>query len=447
MKQPILKSLAALASFAAVALTGCGIATKTAVTVATPVVIRGAAFHGKLYGGQQPVVGSTIKLYAVGTANYGVGATYTTGTGNLLTSTVLTQSDGSFDVTNLYTCPSMSTQVYLVATGGNSGYTTNSNIAAMAALGPCGMLSANTFVYINEVSTVAAVYAFSPFMTGPAAIGTSANNTAGLANAAADINVLADLPSGSTPGAAPAGATVPNMLINTLANIIASCINSAGGSYNDNSNCGTLFYNANPGGTAGTAPKDTITALMNIAQHPATSPANITALYNLQSASPPFMPALANAPNDFTLALTFTGGGNINGPSSLAVDAGGNVWVTNASANSVTQLSHAGAGTTYSAGLDLNAPAAIAIGTAGNLWVANNGNNTVSRFTTAGAPVATYSGGGLNQPNAIAFDYQGQAWITNPGGNSVTTISQSGTVTAVTPAGAAGPLAVGVNPH
>ncbi len=426
-------------------LVGCGMGAGSGLTV--PTEIHGTAIHGTVFGGQQPVVGAAIKFYMAGTGGYGVAPTYTTGTGNLLTATVTSGAGGMFDVTGDYTCPSAATPVYLVATGGNSGYTTNNRIALMAALGACGNL-ANASVNINEITTVASVYSLASFMTGITNISTSAANVTGLNNAFADVNLLSNVGNGTTPGVLPAGLTVPTTEINTLADIVASCVNTAGGSYNDGSNCGTLFYNANPGGTAGTAPTDTITALMNIAQHPASSASNVSALYGLALQTPPFQPTLAATPNDFTLALTMTGG--VAAPSALAADLSGNIFVTNSGSNSVTEYGHGGAvlsGAGYTNGF--NAPSSIAIDAGGILWVTNQGNASVSRLTAAGAAYgAPLTGGGLSQPRSVAIDSLGNAWVANVGNTSVTVINNAGTtLTNYTPAGATGPLAIGVNPH
>ncbi len=430
----------------ALLLSGCG---GVASVSAPDASVAGVTLRGAVHGGQQPVVGATIQLYATGSTGYGSAATaLITGT------TVLSGAGGAFNITGDYTCPSASTPVYLVATGGNSGYTSNSAIALMAALGPCGNLSSSTVISINELTTVASVYALSPFMTGTthtyATIGTSTGNAVGLANAMADVNVLVNTSSGSTPGSTSiTGATLPVAAMNTLADIIASCINSSGGSYNDGSSCGTLYANANPGGTSSTAPNDTISALMNIAQHPFTSTARTVALYNLQNASAPFQPTLTKAPTDFTLALTFAGG-SLSAPSGLAADASGNLWIANAGANTVTELAHTGAvlsGTGYTA--SLSTPSSIALATDGTVWVTNQGNNTVSRLTAAGAAYSgsPYSGGGLNLPASIAFDSNGTAWVANAGTTSVTTISGTGSTLTSYITTSSGALAVAINPH
>ena len=382
------KRIAVFALFSAAGaamLTGCAV-DSSAVSKA-PTTIQGATIQGNVHGGQQPIVGATIQLYATGSANGPAG--YGSAASPLIASTVTTGAGGSFSITTDYTCPSSSAPVYIVATGGNSGYTTNPNLALMAALGPCGNLTPSTFVSINELTTVASVYTLSPFMTGSAKsyinIGTSSNNAIGLTNAMADVNVLANITTGNIPGSIlVAGATLPTQEINTLADIIASCVNSAGGTYNDGSNCGTLFANANPGGTSATAPTDTITALMNIAQHPASSTANLRALFGLQNSQAPFQPTLTVQPNDFTLALTLAGG-SLSAPSSLAADASGNIWIANSGANTVTELAHTGAalsGSGYTASLSL--PSAIALASDGTVWVTNQGNNTVSRLTPTG---------------------------------------------------------------
>ncbi len=91
----------------------------------------------------------------------------------------------------------------------------------MSALGTCPVTSA--VVNINEVTTVATVWALAPFMTGPTNIGSPSTTQAlnGIAAAFADVNTLVNVPTGSSPGlTAPANATVPTALIYTLANII-----------------------------------------------------------------------------------------------------------------------------------------------------------------------------------------------------------------------------------
>ena len=98
--------------------------------------VAGGQLRGSVHGGQQPVTGASIQLYAAGTTGYGTSATA------LLTSPVVTDSSGSFSITGDYTCPSSTSQLYLVATGGNPGLaagTNNAALALMAALGPCSL--------------------------------------------------------------------------------------------------------------------------------------------------------------------------------------------------------------------------------------------------------------------------------------------------------------------
>jgi streptogramin lyase len=172
-------------------------------------------------------------------------------------------------------------------------------------------------------------------------------------------------------------------------------------------------------------------------------------LFGLAASSPPFQPTLSTQPNDFTIAVNFTGG-NLSAPSALASDASGNVWIANSGGNTLTEMSHAGAVLSSSGFTNgLNNPSGIAIDPSGAAWVANKGNNTVSRFTIAGAPAAApYSGGGLNQPTGIAFDSFGNAWVGNSGNASVTEINSAGTtLTNYTPVGASTPLGIAVSPH
>ena len=104
-------------------------------------------------------------------------------------------------------------------------------------------------------------------------------------------------------------------------------------------------------------------------------------------------------------------------PTGVAFD-GANIWVTNYSSNTVTELAAATGAVvnTYNPGT-LSDPAGIAFDGA-NIWVANAAANNVSKLSAAtGAVVATYRVG--TDPYAIAFDGS-NIWVTNVTGNSVT---------------------------
>src|ERR1700733_12865769 len=70
--------------------------------------------HGSVRGGQQPISGSSIQLYAAGK----------TGTGSparaLLEKAVQTDSAGHFSISGLRNCPSPNSEFYILAIGGHS---------------------------------------------------------------------------------------------------------------------------------------------------------------------------------------------------------------------------------------------------------------------------------------------------------------------------------------
>ncbi len=416
-------------------LAGCGMHTSDTATL--PTTVTALAIKGNVHGGQQPVAGANIQLYATNNAGYG-SVSYA-----LLTTQVTTDAGGNFTITGDYTCPTLTSMVYITSVGGNPGLSSvNPNIALMAALGQCSNLNATTSITINELTTVGSVYALAPFMTGYTAVGTSAANATGLTNAFAAVNKLVNTVSGAIPGASlPAGATLPTAELNTLADILASCVNSAGGSAGDGSTCGTLFTLAT---SSTSVPQDTIGAILNIAKNPGN---NASQLLALATATGPFQPTLATA-TDFTVAIKYKTGG-FNAPTASALDTSGNLWVTNGGNNTVTELSNAGTPFILT-GAGLNGPAGVAIDAAGNAWVTNRTNNTVSVFTPAHAAFSV-STTGLNSPTGISIDGQGILWITNTGANSVAAVTTSGTTatgtTIYSTAGLNTPSAVAINPH
>jgi len=170
----------------------------------------------------------------------------------------------------------------------------------MASLGTCpetgNFDTATSFVFVNEVTTVAAAYA----MVGIAKEATHAVSPLGASIGMANAADLANIATGVANSALPSRPEiqVPQTKIHTLANILSACINSSSPT---SISCSALFSNARSNGTSGTTPDDTATAAINIARNPH---ANIAALYSLQPRlSAPFLPALESAPEDFDLSV------------------------------------------------------------------------------------------------------------------------------------------------
>ena len=289
-------------------LTGCQ---KTGISA--PVLEPGVS--GSVFGGQNPVSGSLIQLYSVGTTGDGLAATrlitatLTTSDGTGLTNSnanagnaMNTLPAGSFTITGAYTCPSSTAEVYLVATGGNPGLGlgNNANLTLMAALGPCGALSSSTYIVMNELTTIGMAAALSNFMTGYASVGSGSSDAAQLQTAFLTANQYTNTTSGAVPGATlPTFFSASSTALQTLADIVASCVNSAGGIAGDPSTCGQLFGLATISGNA--APTDTVGAILNILKQPT---ANVSQLYALVPAQPPFTSTLSSAPASWALPIT-----------------------------------------------------------------------------------------------------------------------------------------------
>jgi len=424
---------------------------------------QGVAITGKVHGGQQPISGTKVYLYAAGTSGYASAAT------SLLTTSggyVTTNSSGDFTVTGDWTCPAApGDQVYVFAIGGNpgnSGGQANPNLAMMTALGSCENLNSSSVIWVNEVTTAASAYALAPFMgysashpsagasvnLGAPTSGASCNaagswksrgaNTCdyiGLKNAFGTVSNLVKL----STGVALAGSSTavePQARLNTLADILAACVNSTGGTAGDGSACGTLFKAMTPG-SSGVAPTDTLQAILNLAHAQGPSSSVSASLFGLSASTAAFQPSLSAAPNDWTLPITLSGGG-LDGPTALGIDGAGNAWA--ASYNSaLSAFSPAGAPLFVSGitGYGLYESYGLAIDNSNNVWVANeeslgtnNGLGTVSEFTDSGTPLSGslgYAAGGIDFPIALAADTDGSVWVANNGDSSVSHLTSSGT--------------------
>jgi DNA-binding beta-propeller fold protein YncE len=181
-----------------------------------------------------------------------------------------------------------------------------------------------------------------------------------------------------------------------------------------------------------------------MAQHPA---ANISALYALQPASPPFVPSLSSAPKDLTIAINYTGGG-LNAPTAIAADQQGNVWVTNSGSDAVSWLDHLGNSKLGATGTLLGGvPQGIAVDQSGNAWVTASNNEMYelnsSNGNLTGSPLT-----GFNEPTGIAIDPAGEIWVVNSGTNTVSAVNSSGAPLAGSPfsgSGISAPAAIAIN--
>jgi streptogramin lyase len=427
-------------------LSGCGAFQEQPVTPASapvtstptaPATTPGSAIVGNVHGGEQPVIGAHIYLFAANPAGYGapsvsmLNSSQPGVSGDSIGDYVLTDTNGGFSISGDYTCTA-GQQVYLLALGGNPGLPpgqVNSALALMAAFGACpegqtNFASAIPYVSINEVTTVAAVYGLSGFMTDAAHVSYAATPGAlqGIANAFRTVNNLVDLATGVARVQNLGGnGDVPQSEINSLANLLVTCVNSDGAS-----GCAPLFTNAP--GLNGKPPTDTILAALNIAHNPA---ANASALFTASLTSPVFQPTLAAAPSDWSLALTFYAD-NMVAPYFPAIDSLGNVWVPGYVGNNLTEFDPTGSilsGKNGFTGGGLNLPYTIAIDFSDNPWVINFGPinaSSVSKFSTAGVSL-------ISSPFACdtacffpAFDAAQNLWIS--GSERATVLRADGSV-------------------
>lgn len=136
--------------------------------------------------------------------------------------------------------------------------------------------------------------------------------------------------------------------------------------------------------------------------------------------------------------------GSLNFPSALAFDGKGDLWVANDMANSVveftsTQLATSGTPTPVvtltATSASIAGPLGIAFDAGGNLWVSNATapfsvvKFAASQLVASGAPapavVLAPNAGSLNGPVGLAFDLGGNLWVANATAGTVVEFAAS----------------------
>jgi hypothetical protein len=378
------------------------------------------------------------------------------------TTTISALTPGSGTTTNSITVSCASCFAGVAEYGGNPAgpyytYTVNTPTNVFN-FGPHST-DAVSYVYMNEISTVAAAFALAPFASTTANndalhIGTSSTNLAGVQNAVLTANNLYDI-TGHNSGTGsngdvhiarlatptnPTGSSVPQSLIDTIGNILANCVDSANtyGATNTSgtksAQCSTLFNTATSDGTStGTKPYDTATAALNIAHHPAGNGGTTSAcggtvsafactLYNGLTGNVPFQPYLGSAPNDFSVGITYSGSG-LTGANGVAIDASGDAWIPT-TGGAVVELSPTGAvlsgATGFSSGTT-NPNSSLTIDLSGNVWFVNNiasvmKMNSIGTLLSGAGGYSTGTNGcasGSPTPHSLAIDKNNNVWVAN----------------------------------
>jgi hypothetical protein len=237
--------------------------------------------------------------------------------------------------------------------------------------------------------------------------------------------------------------TVPQARINTLANILAACVEDSSSSLTSCSNSSTGLLDL-------TSTSDTLQAALYMAHNPGL---NVSSLYALQTgeATPPYGSStastlLASAPNDYTLALSYTSAGlgaSVNATSTtvtnglttgfqnmgFALDANGNVFVSGfLGASSQVGTSDEPAGNSgypslmavfNNQGAPLTPPSTYSTSSVAYI-LGGYQNSSASAYFTIGAA-------------AMAFDLSGNLWM-SPGGVA----NNSGYIGALSPLSSSG---------
>jgi sugar lactone lactonase YvrE len=116
-------------------------------------------------------------------------------------------------------------------------------------------------------------------------------------------------------------------------------------------------------------------------------------------------------------------------PSGVAMDANGDVFVSDTDNNRVVEVP-ANGGAQFTLGHELAGSRGLAVDGAGNLFIADTGNNRVVEFPAGGGDQLIL-GSGLSQPHGVAVDGAGNVFIADTGNRRIVEIAaySSGEIT------------------
>lgn len=302
-------------------------------------------------------------------------------------------------------------QLYLLASDPH-----HPEIVLGAAFIPC---DTSNRIIINELSTVATVYALAQFIEQNDIFGP----LPGIRNATSTIRNLVSLCHGK-PGKVISNfqngahdnirSTRALKTQNTLANLISACAS-------DPESCKTLLSLVS---SVGNPADNTFQAIHSIARNPFVQ--DNEALFHLAESKRVFRPALEVAPQAWTIALHFVKGG-FSAPGRMAFDSCGNLWsnnnfmppagsLPNEPGRQITVLNPLGKpilGSPIFSQFVYGSGYGTAVDQKDRTWISSFADGQIAQFNPCGEVVQ--HSGDLNHPMGIALDQKGNLWIANMG--------------------------------
>jgi sugar lactone lactonase YvrE len=119
------------------------------------------------------------------------------------------------------------------------------------------------------------------------------------------------------------------------------------------------------------------------------------------------------------LCISLTANAQLDGPSGLAFDSSGDLWVANSGANQVLELNATSGAVIKTITAGLNNPSRLTLAL-GQLYVTNLGANNVTVYNPkTGSLVRTITSSAISKPLALAVDAYGDVYIGNNSANNV----------------------------
>ena len=361
------------------------ILTVAVLAYACGTVAAAVRIEGQVQAGGGPVASSTVTLWAADVAPQQLAQ-------------ATTDADGRFTL-NSDATPGSDVSLYVIAKGGvatvKKGSADNPAISLLSVLGNTPPAK----IVINEMTTVASVWANAQFLDGTAIKGPALS----LRIAAGNVPSFVDLQTGGWGAAIQSslngGQTSTMANFATLADVLAGCATRV-----TFDACSKLFIAATP--PKGAVPTDTLTAAQSIAKYPWYQPGRVFALLDAYYPAPegklrsvPYMPYLNFSPSAWVLPLKFDGGGYRAGGKAM-FDSEGNLWV----------------GDNFTIG-----------------WQAQDAfwQGNATKFNPNGKPLSPittgFSGGGMQGGTfGAAVDANDNVWLSSYGSKSIAVFDKSG---------------------